>query len=102
MAARSLGRMYDEDKPSDFGGQLRDAIRFGDRTLEDMLEAQKRALETIRPLVRPDVWRTALALAGGDQRRIMIFSPEDVFVVNNPGERPAWLVESIIDKELQE
>lgn len=85
-------RIRDDPDPELFGGQLRDALRLGERTIEELQEAQKRALEAIRPLVRPDVWRAALKAAGGDQRRIMIFSPTEVHVVNTPGEKPPWLV----------
>lgn len=98
--------MWQEERPEDrpvteFGQKLRDAMRLGESTVEELLEAQKRALEAITPLVRPDVWREALKRAGGDRRRIYIFGPEEVHVVNNPGQRPPWLVETIRDKELE-
>lgn len=92
MAARSVGRMWEEDGYEDPGARLRVAMRFSESTVDELLEAQEEALKAISPLVRPDVWKAALKAADGDTRRIMIFSPTEVHVVNNPGEKPPWLV----------
>lgn len=79
------------DSPDENRGELRDVMRLGEKTVEQLVEAQKAALKASVPLVRPDVWAAALKAADGDTARIMIHGPTEVYVVNTPGEKPPWL-----------
>lgn len=91
MATRGRALRY-EAEPEEAGRHLRDVMRLGDQTIDQLIAAQKAALEALEPMVHKEVWKHALKLAGGDRSRIMIFSPEEVHVVNHPGEKPPWLV----------
>lgn len=82
--------------PEDHGWELRNRLH-GERTLEELQEAQKRTLEGLTPLVHPLVWREALRAADGDPRRIAVFSPTEVYVLNEPGVLPRWLTDDDLD-----
>lgn len=64
----------------------------GDRTVEDLQQAQKALLSAAQPPVHPTVWAEALKAADGDIRRIAVYSPTEVYVMNNPDQKPRWLV----------
>lgn len=84
----------------DTGDELRNRVH-GDQTLEDLQEAQKRHLKAVQPPVHPLVWQVALEAAGGDHRRIAVFSYTEVHVMNNPDQKPEWLVdESYLEDDL--
>lgn len=88
MAARPLRYEPTPDVP--------DEIRYrvsGERTIEDLQRAQKALLSAARPPVHPTVWAEALKAADGDIRRIAVHSPTEVYVMNNPDQKPRWLVE---------
>lgn len=73
-------------------GELRDAMRLGDKTVDELLEAQKQHLEAATPQVHPLVWKEALKAAGGDISRIAVHSYTEVYVLNSGDKLPASLL----------
>jgi hypothetical protein len=88
MAAHAVRYEPTPDNPDELANRV-----HGERTIEDLQEAQKRRLKALPPPVHPLVWEVALAAAGGDVRRIAVFSPTEVHVMNNPDQKPGWLVD---------
>lgn len=79
-------------EPSD---ELRNAMRIGAKSVEQLIEAQKRHLDGLAPHVHPLVWKEALKAADGDVSRIAVHSYTEVYVLNGRDKLPGSLVEHL-------